>query len=240
MGLLHSIVRPYAILFFPCHMGRRTARLYVLSYTTLVLQTIPWMPTPQSILEKFLYYTTAWHRITPIVFTFLFVLVCERQLADLGMEETSHGVQSEKIKEWCRFSMHEHWKLDMVVEDTMFGMDKKIALFPVECEFMHGLYGQDHELTAEERLSNRRENDRKFLEISCAILNDDATAVLSAFTGFCSGVDDLNYCLGATLLGVAIKWGTLSRYVEALASINKARSSEASVHLHPPCCCPAA
>jgi hypothetical protein len=62
--------------------------------------------------------------------------------------------------------------------------------------------------TAEDGPEKRIENYRKFLELCCAVVSDDEESVLREFYDFHSGVDDLNYCFGTTLLGFAIARGT--------------------------------
>jgi hypothetical protein len=62
--------------------------------------------------------------------------------------------------------------------------------------------------TIDDEPGKRIENDSKFLEICCAIVAGDENTVLSAFYGFHSGVNDLNYYFGPTLLGFSIVRGS--------------------------------
>ncbi|KAH9861406.1 hypothetical protein J1614_011152 [Plenodomus biglobosus] len=159
--------------------------------------------------EQLLYYgILKYYDEKPSLFTFLFVPICQRQFAKLGMEWTTSERSRQMVLEWCRLAMHKHWKLEWVAESKISGMEDRIAQYPVECEFIKGFYDGDKVLTARERLSQRHENDRRFLEIGSAIVNDDQDAVLTAFFGFRSGVDDLNYCFGTTLLALAVRSGT--------------------------------
>ncbi|KAI8937921.1 hypothetical protein NX059_005604 [Plenodomus lindquistii] len=111
------------------------------------------------------------------------------------------------------------------------GMEEKIVHYPVECEFMQGLYDGDRLLTTHERLSIRHENDRKFLEIGLAVVDGDIDAVLAGFFGLLSGVDDLNYCFGTTLLALAIRSGTSAMLQLLLRSTRVVRRSHLYVYL---------
>ncbi|KAF2846782.1 hypothetical protein T440DRAFT_558009 [Plenodomus tracheiphilus IPT5] len=168
-----------------------------------------WSIKPRGPHELLLYYaTTKYYEDQTNLFSFLFVPVCQRQFAKLGLHWTTSERSRQMVLEWCRLAMHKQWKLEWVAENIISDMEDRIAHYPVECEFMQGLYDGDRVLTARERLDKRHENDRKFLEIGLAIVNDDEDAVLSGFSGFYSGVDDLNYCFGTTLLALAVRSGT--------------------------------
>lgn len=127
--------------------------------------------------------------------------------------------------------MHKHWGLEWAVENKTENVEAYIARYPVKCEFMQGFYDNDRELCARERLAKRHENDRMFLEIGSAIIDDDQDAVLDGFFGFCSGVDELNYCFGTTLLGLAVRSGTPDMLRLLLRSTRTVRRKHLYIYL---------
>ncbi len=114
--------------------------------------------------------------------------------------------------------MHEHWNLGHVVAHTRCESIRKLDAFYDECEELN-------------RPDLRVENDRKFLEICCAIVADDEEKVLDAFFGFMNGVDDVNICFGTTLLGFAVKWGSLRMVKTLLRSVRRTKRKHLYIYL---------
>jgi hypothetical protein len=111
-----------------------------------------------------------------------------------------------------------HWKGSWVVTHATCQDVKK------------GLAHYDN-CTAEDGPEKRIENHRKFLELCCAVVSDDEESVLREFYDFHSGVDDLNYCFGTTLLGFAIARGTPHMLRLLLRSVNYTSIRRLEVYL---------
>ena len=171
-----------------------------------IINPASWDINAQGPHERLLYYAVAHRRVNPSLFTFLFTAVCKRQFAKAGMMWTNRERPRQLVLQWCRLAMHRYWRLEWVVEKEALNVATQIAHYPVDCEFMQGFYDSDRELTAGERLAKRHDNDCMFLELGSANVNDDRDAILAGFFGFCSGVDELNYCFGTTLLALAVQW----------------------------------
>lgn len=103
---------------------------------------------------------------------------------------------------------------------------------PAKCDIMRGLYDVGEDCTDSERRNQRIENDFKFLSICFAIIEDDANAVLGAFYGFYSGVDEPNLCFGATILGFVVKFGSPEMLKLLLRSTKSVERKHLYKYLH--------
>ncbi|KAI4945217.1 hypothetical protein J4E91_008196 [Alternaria rosae] len=126
------------------------------------------------------------------LFAHLFIPVYESQLNKLGISERDHAARHENLNRWTSYCMHEYWEETWLVAHASSAATGKVL-------------PHYDDYTVNDRPEKRIENDRKFLEILCAIAVDNRGAVLEAFAGFHSSVDDLNYCFGTTILGFAAK-----------------------------------
>ena len=127
--------------------------------------------------------------------------------------------------------MDQYWNLEWVIAHISEKTYAKIQQHPRTCNFMTGLYDDSNTCTSADRLEKGIENDRKFLEICCAIATDDQDAVLEAFNRFFSGVDDLNLCFGTTLLGFTTRCGTPQILHLLLTSIPQLRAEDLRTYI---------
>lgn len=104
--------------------------------------------------------------------------------------------------------MHEYWEETWLVAHASSAATGKVL-------------PHYDDYTFNDRTEKRIENDRKFLEILCAIAGDNRGAVLEASAGFHSSVDDLNYCFGTTILGFAAKHGSHEMLKLLLRSVRR-------------------
>ena len=147
------------------------------------------------------------------LFAHLFAPVYESQLKTLGISERDRATRQEKLELWAGFCMHEYWKESRVVAHASSSDGaKKLPHYD--------------EYTMDDDPEKRVENDRKFLEICCAIVADEEDAVLDAFAGFHSSVDDLNYCFGTTLLGFAVSTGHTNMLQLLLRSVKSIKQEQ--------------
>ncbi|KAI4613936.1 hypothetical protein J4E80_006624 [Alternaria sp. BMP 0032] len=142
------------------------------------------------------------------LFAHLFIPVYESQLNKLGISESDRAARHEKLNRWTSYCMHEYWEETWLVAYWSSAAPAKVLPY-------YDNY------TINDHPEKRIENDRKFLEILYAIDADDRGAVLEAFAGFHSSVDDLNYCFGTTILAFAAKHGSREMLTLLLRSVRR-------------------
>lgn len=162
-----------------------------------------WKETPAGLQHKYLLFRLDKKDYYPGLFPELFLPVFEFQLSKQDVRNKYE--RDARLRQWLQFLMHQHWHLGWVLTNhTSRGRNVLHNPLRLSEELQYHSVGE----TESVKEMIRVENDARFLNILCAIVEDDQEAVLEAFHGTYIGVDDLNYCFGTTLIGFAIAHGT--------------------------------
>ena len=154
-------------------------------------------------------------RVNLNVFANLAAPVFEKELDSLRLEGST-GEADVQVRRWCALAMHELWSVSWVVAHDCSMHDVHKARVKRCCQFLSGRW-QSLSETDEAAHTRRIEHDRHFLKIAMHIVSDNQDAALKMlFPASFVCPDELNYCFGTTILGVAVRWGAEALIKEVL------------------------
>ncbi|KAH7091616.1 hypothetical protein FB567DRAFT_519051 [Paraphoma chrysanthemicola] len=194
-----------------------------------------WKSAPHSLQQRYLFRRVTHPNTMRGLWTELAVPVFERQLTSLGISQFSHAAREEKLRQWCALvTMHHEFEIHWVVMDWCWAdvpSTRELKLFLPNTKYAQELNCITSESNGENNIDLQIENNMRFLDILCAIRDDDEDTVLNAFPDSCIGVDDLNFCFGTTLIGFAIANGSLNMLKLLLRSIKTVNRKYLYVYL---------
>lgn len=166
-----------------------------------------WRSAPASLRERYLVYLFTSRRVNSNVFADLAAPVFSRELDRLQLVEGQPEADA-LVRRWCSLSMHELWNLSWVVAHNRKNYCEHHARVKKRCQFMSGKWASLSDTDAA-AISRRTEHNTCFLRVAMHIIADEqdfASQLLSQTSSV--DPDELNYCFGTTILGVAVRWGS--------------------------------
>jgi len=189
-----------------------------------------WRSAPGSLRERYQFHLLQSRRVNPNVFSDLAAPVLIKELERLHLTEGQPEADA-LVRRWCSISMHELWNLSWVVAHNRKNYREHQARIRRCCSFLSGQWASlsDTDVAA---IRRRTEHDIYFLKIALHIIADERDAALQLLfpTSFVDP-DELNYCFGTTILGVAVRWGTETLIQRLLGKVPTTSEQNLGVYL---------
>ncbi|KAH7081190.1 hypothetical protein BKA63DRAFT_599567 [Paraphoma chrysanthemicola] len=167
-----------------------------------------WKSAPHSLHQRYLFQRVTHPNTMRGLWTKLTVPVFEWQLTKLEIPQLNYAAREEKLREWCALvTMHHEFEIHWVVMDWCWAdvpSTRDLEFFLPNTKYAQELNCVPFDSNEENKIDLQIVNNMRFLDILCAIREDDEDAVLNAFPDSCIGVDDLNFCFGTTLIGFTV------------------------------------
>lgn len=182
-----------------------------------------WRSAPASLRERYLVHLFTSRRVNPNVFADLGAPVFVRELDRLHLIEGQPEADA-LVRRWCSLSMHELWNLSWVVAHNRKNYCEHQARIRRHCQFMSGKWASLSDTDAA-AIRRRTAHNTCFLRVAMHIIADEQNAALQWLSPTSSvDPDELNYCFGTTILGVAVQWGSevlIRRLLERVPTTNE-------------------
>jgi hypothetical protein len=189
-----------------------------------------WRSAPASLRERYQFHLLQSRHVNPNVFSDLAAPVFVRELNRLHLTEDQPEADV-LVRRWCSLSMHGLWNLNWVVAHNRNNYREHQARVKRHCQFLSGRWASlsDTDVAASRR---RTEHDTDFLNIALHIIADRQDAALQLlFPASFVDPDEVNYCFGTTILGLAVRWGTESLIQRLLEQVPTTSEQNLGVYL---------